>query len=55
MFVGKVSGKAEEAINFYLSVFKNSKLVYRFLIKATIFIQSGLKCPLCHLRVCEKS
>ncbi len=25
MFVGKVSGKAEEAINFYLSVFKNSK------------------------------
>ena len=26
MFVGKVSGKAEEAINFYLSVFKNSKL-----------------------------
>ncbi len=25
MFVGKVSGKAEEAINFYLTVFKNSK------------------------------
>ena len=25
MFVGKVSGKAEEAINFYLSVFRNSK------------------------------
>ncbi len=26
MFVGKVGGKAEEAINFYLSVFKHSKL-----------------------------
>ncbi len=25
MFVGKVCGKAEEAVNFYLSVFKNSK------------------------------
>jgi len=25
MFVGKVYGKAEEAVNFYLSVFKNSK------------------------------
>jgi predicted 3-demethylubiquinone-9 3-methyltransferase (glyoxalase superfamily) len=25
MFVGKVCGKAEEAINFYISVFKNSK------------------------------
>jgi predicted 3-demethylubiquinone-9 3-methyltransferase (glyoxalase superfamily) len=25
MFVGKVSGKAEEAINFYLTVFKDSK------------------------------
>ena len=25
MFVGKVSGQAEEAINFYLSVFKNSR------------------------------
>ena len=31
MFVGSKSGKAEEAINFYLSVFKNTKLgrVYR--------------------------
>jgi predicted 3-demethylubiquinone-9 3-methyltransferase (glyoxalase superfamily) len=26
MFVGKVCGKAEEAVNFYMSVFKNAKL-----------------------------
>ena len=26
MFVGKVCGKADEAINFYTSIFKNSKI-----------------------------
>jgi predicted 3-demethylubiquinone-9 3-methyltransferase (glyoxalase superfamily) len=32
MFVGKVCGKAEEAINFYISIFKNSKIgnIFRY-------------------------
>src|SRR4051794_25254495 len=32
MFVGKVAGKAEEAINFYTSIFKNSKIgnIFRY-------------------------